>query len=224
MKIEITKIELSTSIPVNQLHGTGLRGSIGNLEIIKDRSEFHHHYNDKLVYQHPKIQYRILEGQFQIIGIEEGSFLLKAFQYLEQINVYDKQYYVRCQKNSITEDVGILNGFFKYKILTPWLPLNQDNYHEYKQCKNQQEKQIYLGRKFAGNILSFSKAIKYEVPSDILVHLNVYEYGRVFTNDIKTGLLGFLGTLESNFKLPQWGWGIGKWSARGYGVMKLMEE
>ena len=88
----------------------------------------------------------------------------------------------------------------------------------------QQEKVDYLQRKLIGHLLSFSKIIKYEVPGEIIIKLNIYEYGRSFTNDIKTGLLGFMGTFETNFKLPQWGWGIGKWSARGYGLMKLMEE
>jgi len=224
MKAELTKLDLITSIPINQLHGTGLRGTIGNLEILKNRPEFHHHFENKLVYQHPKIQFRILEGQFQIIGIEEGAYLLKAFPEVDKIKVYEQQYYVRCQKKSTSEMIGISDRFFQYKIITPWLPLNQQNYHEYNQLKNQEEGISYLEGKFANNIISFSKAIKYEVPSEIIVHLNVYEYGRVHTNDIKTGLLGFLGTLESNFKLPHWGWGIGKWSARGYGVMKLMEE
>ena len=224
MNIETTLITLVTSIPVNQFHATGLRGSLGNLNFLKNRPEFHHHFNNKLVYQHPKIQYRIFEGQFQIIGIEEGSYLLIAFPEIDRIKIYEQQYYVQTHKKSITETVGLSCDFHKYKIVIPWLPLNRENYREYKQLKNQKSKQNDLQGKFANNIISFSKAIKYEVPDDIIVRLNVYEYGRVYTNDIKTGLLGFLGTLETNFKLPHWGWGIGKWSARGYGIMKLMEE
>ena len=133
MNIEITKINLLTEIPINQLHATGLRGSIGNLDLIKNRSEFHHHSNNGLIYKHPSIQYRIIEGQFQIAGIEEGSFLLKAFPDLDQLIVYDQKYYFKCKKNSLTEAVGLTDQFLKYKILTPWLPLNQVTFREYRQ-------------------------------------------------------------------------------------------
>lgn len=222
--IEIIRIKLTTQIPINQLHATGLRGSIASLALLKNRSEFHQHSPSGLVYRHPRIQYHVLNGQFQLAGIADGAFLLKAFPDLEQLIVYGQIYYIKPEVKTESNLIGVSEKMIRYHIITPWLPLNRDSFQAYLKLNDHHKKKLLLQKKLIGNLLSFSKSIQYEVKQEIKVNLNSYETGRCFTNDIKTGLLGFLGTFETNFQLTADGWGIGKWAGRGYGIMKLVEE
>lgn len=222
--IELTEMIFKSGIPINQLHATGLRGAISNRKIVAKRTEFHHHQDNHLVFSHPKIQYQVHEAQYRMIGAEEGSFLLQALPAIDHLKVYEQIYYFSTSKDTTVEQIGLSQQFFQYKIVTPWLALNQDNYREYRSLNNSDSKRNFLQKKMIGNMLSFSKSMKYEVVDEIKVTLHVYEYGKAYTNDINTGLIGFLGTMETNFKLPEIGWGLGKWASRGYGIMKFMED
>jgi len=220
IRVELAKLDLVTNIPVNQFHATGLRGSVGNLEMLVNRSEFHHHKDEKLVYSHPKIQYRVENGMFHMVGIQEGAFLLKALPPIEKLEIYNQVYFTQNHTNSLVESIGLDEFIYEYKIITPWIALNQDNVKVYRTLKTRNERNEFLGKKLIGNLLSFSKTIQYEVPDTITIQGNFYEYGKAYSNDIKLGLIGFLGTFETNFKLPLFGWGLGKWSSRGYGIVR----
>ena len=101
---------------------------------------------------------------------------------------------------------------------TPWIGLNEKNYAKYLRIKhNRRLVNDLLRRILIGNIISMCKAVRYVAESKIEAVLDLRESGKL---EIKKGveMIAFEGKFEVNFEIPDF-WGIGKFSARGYGTV-----
>ena len=75
MKYNIVNLILKTDLNLTA-SPTKVRGFLGN--IYKDYPILHNHYaNDKFLYSYPYVQYKIINGNIVIVGIDEGAELLK---------------------------------------------------------------------------------------------------------------------------------------------------
>jgi len=218
MNLEKTEIWITTENPLELKDGRAIRGFFGNL--YKNRPEFHGHIGDKLVYKHPLIQYKVLDGSALIVGLKEGAYLLKAVPRLEFLEIH-------FQKNSIvkqdtTTDVlhfGLIKDMIRYSFVTPWVGLNEENYDKYISLNtNLAEAKALLNRILAGNLLSMSKSLGYVVEDRIRIISHLEECEAI---EAKEGvkLSAFKGEFEANFVIPDL-WGIGKFSSRGYGTVR----
>ena len=193
--------------------GKAVRGFLGNM--YRNRMEFHGHKGDKLVYKHPLIQYKIFGSSALVIGLKEGSYLLKAVPNLEYLEIYRQKYPILKQNTCVTSvPFGLTDGTFRYTFSTPWTGLNEDNYKNYLALKDDKDKIYGLFEKILiGNILSMSKSLGYVVDDKIRLKARLNENG---TARVKDGveLMAFLGDFETNFMIPEF-WGIGKFSSRG---------
>jgi hypothetical protein len=211
-----------------------LRGFFGHE--YKNRPEFHHHLPTGLLYQHPLIQYKILDGAGWITGLKEGAFLLLSMNPPEEVYIRNKHIRVinyRFIRNKTT--FGITEEPIRYQFGTPWLPFNSENHRQFERIQRDQDKvNELLGKILIGNLLSLSKAVKYVVSRRLQASIHL-ELARVFTlkppddrpfgaNTQKPGLkmLGFEGEFEVNFALPNL-WDIGKSAARGFGAVQKKE-
>lgn len=206
-----------------------LRGFFGHE--YKNRPEFHHHLPTGLIYQHPLIQYKVLDGAGWITGLKEGAFLLLSMKPPEEVYIRNK--HIRVVNHRfirIKTTFGITEEPIRYQFGTPWLPFNSENYRQFERMQRDQSRvDELLGKTLIGNLLSLSKAVKYAVPSRLQVSLDLKLAGeftlkppdrRPFgSNTQKPGLkmLGFKGEFEVNFALPNL-WGIGKSVSRGFGA------
>jgi len=212
-----------------------LRGFFGHE--YKNRPEFHHHLPTGLLYQHPLIQYKVLDGAGWITGLKEGAFLLLSMNPPEEVYIRNKHIRVvnhRFIRNKTT--FGITEEPIRYKFGTPWLPFNSENHRQFERIQRDQNKvDELLGKILIGNLLSLSKAVKYAVSKRLQASMAL-ELAGVFTlkpqnkrpfgaNKQKPALrmLGFKGEFEVNFALPHL-WGIGKSAARGFGAVIKKEE
>ena len=130
MNIEKAEIWITTENPLELTDGRALRGYFGNL--YKNRSEFHGHRGDNLIYKHPLIQYKVFGGSALVIGLKEGAYLLKAVPKLEFLEIYFQKYSIL--KQSTTTDVvhfGLTENMIHYSFVTPWVGLNEENYYKY---------------------------------------------------------------------------------------------
>ena len=204
-----------------------LRGFFGHE--YQNRPEFHHHLPTGLIYQHPLIQYKVLDGEGWITGLKEGAFLLLALKPPEKVYIHNQHIRVvnhRFIRDKIT--FGMIEEPIQYRFATPWLPLNNENHRQFEKIQKDQSKvNALLGKVLIGNLLSLSKVVKYVVPNRLQVSLDL-ELSGAFT--IKQGrqnqdlkMLGFEGEFEVNFALPNL-WGIGKSAARGFGTVIKKEE
>ncbi len=182
----------------------------------------HNHKGDQFRYATPLIQYRVLDGQVIIIGIGEGAEVLRAISFdHDQLRIGERFLTILERRVNLSEAIlGIVNSSVHYKILTPWLALNEENYERYKTAGPKEQKDL-LRRILIGNILSMSKGLGYVVTEEIKVSkLDVYPI-QTPVRLKGVGMTGFKGTFGVNFELPDY-IGLGKSVSRGFGTIKRM--
>ena len=90
MKYNIINLTLKTDLKLTATP-TKVRGFIGNE--YKDYPILHNHYsNDKFLYTYPYVQYKIINGDIIIIGIDEGAQLIKKIAPELSTLSLDKEY------------------------------------------------------------------------------------------------------------------------------------
>lgn len=216
-------ISLLFDKPISQLvRPKDLRGAISHLN--KDNVLFHQHEKDEyLVYKYPLIQYKIIEGRGVIVGLDKGAVAAAKLNLIQKhLNLENAEYIVEQQVMSFsTPCLGINDRGEKYKLLFPWLALNEKNYEKYQRVGSRTKKKVLLEKILIGNILSMSKSLGYTVHAPIKVkNLNLKEKK---TSLKGTPMLGFLGTFSVNFEIPDY-WGIGKSVSRGFGTVKKVNN
>ncbi|AZR72427.1 hypothetical protein BBF96_02860 [Anoxybacter fermentans] len=217
IKQSILQFEIGENLSLN--YGHYLRGYFANRfsEVL-----FHNHLQDgKLRYGYPLIQYKIVEGKPIVIGLNEGADLLgKYFLDLTELVLRNKVY-KGFEKKLEVKNIKIKTTStmkYCYQFLSPWVALNQKNYHIYLQNKNSMHfnEKEFLQRLLVGNILSFAKSIGWWVESQIFI---LPEVRQVMVNFKGQKLIGFVGHFYSNVALPDL-IGLGNSSARGFGTIK----
>ena len=222
MIIQQIILRLKTELPLSE-HGNALRGYIANQ--FPQYDILHNHREDgSLLYLYPRIQYKVINGEGYIIGIEEGVAIIREIEpMIDNLNLKDKNYPV-LQKQLTLENVrfGLSDTPIKFSFIKPWLALNEQNYHVYIRSGSQKKKEVILKNILKGNLLSLAKSIGYIVDKQIEVTSLTFEERECFLKG--TPMLGFLGTFSVNFEIPDY-WGIGKSVSRGFGtVVKLKNE
>ena len=194
-----------------------LRGYIANR--FKEYPILHHHIEEVgYLYTYPRVQYKIIEGTPLILGIEEGTVVLKKISDdITELKLGKNRYKVESiQMTQMNAEFGPCRENHHYKFLTPWLALNQENYERYREIKDWKEKKEFLNGILVGNLLSMCKSLDYVVTSKLYVHSRLddeqVEYKGV-------PLIGFTGEFRVNFAIPDY-MGLGKSVSRGFGTVK----
>ena len=193
-----------------------LRGFFGNFfsEII----EFHNHLDQiTFNYQTPNIQYRVVDGNLSILGINEGGDIL--LQSIEKIKL--DQIILNGINNKIIEkeikitfpELEIKDESFDYKFESFWIALNKENYKKYKRGE------FSLDIQLRNNILEFFKSCGVQAEKRIIASGNFEEH-QVIEKD--TTILGFTGTFKTNVNLPEL-IALGKRKSIGFGIIKRIE-
>lgn len=179
----------------------------------------HQHLTDnKFLYKAPLIQYKFLNGQPFVLGINQGAEVLqKIHEDINYLKIGRTEYQVR-EKTIVfkTDYFGITNSNITYSFLTPWLALNENNYEKYQKFGSWEKRKEMLERILIGNIISMSKSLGYTVPAPIKVNIHHIKEIQTFLKD--TPMIGFLGDFSVNFEIPDY-WGIGKSVSRGFGTV-----
>lgn len=183
---------------------------------------FHQHLEDgKLLYRTPLIQYKVIDGQPLVVGINQGADTLqRIYEKIEYLKIGEEEYRVREKEiNWRMDDFGTTESPIPYRFLTPWLALNEKNYELYRRMSSWQERKPLLKRILIGNIISLSKSLGYTVSE--WIEAEIMEIEEIPTRLKGIPMLGFLGTFSLNFWIPDY-WGIGKSVSRGFGTVKRL--
>jgi len=178
----------------------------------------HNHLsNNKFLYQYPRIQYKTVNHAKMILGLVEGVDVLQSiYNQYDQIVLAGHTYQIFSKEISLKiEDFGIASENIKYKFLTPWFALNEENYQRYKNY-NYADRTDQLKSILIRNIMAVAKTFQYFVDSKIIVNTNLKETSIKFKGK---DVIGFLGTFQVNFNLPDY-IGLGKSVSRGFGTIK----
>jgi len=174
----------------------------------------------KFLYKYPRIQYKTINRVKVILGLEEGiNVLQNIYNQCDQI-VLDGYSYQIFSKEIVLkeEDFGISSENIKYKFLTHWFALNEDNYQRYKNY-NYPERTDQLKSILIRNIMAIAKTFQYFVESKIIVKTDLKETSIKFK---RKDMIGFYGTFQVNFNLPDY-IGLGKSVSRGFGTIKKLK-
>ncbi|TFH39060.1 MAG: hypothetical protein E4G94_11470 [ANME-2 cluster archaeon] len=177
----------------------------------------HQHNTDHLIYRYPLVQYKIIEGTPMVLGINEGTEVLKEiYDQYDTINLNGNVYEIMERGISVKNaDFGLCDEMQHYRFATPWFALNQENYKRFYLAGGKTERAGLLNRTLTGNILSMAKSLAYQVPDRIQCETDVtIRKGRQKDTNIMT----FIGTFSTNFHIPEY-LGLGKSVSRGFGAV-----
>jgi len=215
VKLRVFTLRVLTDAPIDA-SAAQLRGFFATK--FNDYQLLHHHSADKLIYDYPRVQYKVIDGQHLVLGIDEGVEVLKEiYDQYESLRLGSMTYNVIGQEFGVKQrELSVSDEYCVYTFKTPWLALNQANYQKFYACKNRMERLELLSRTLIGNLLSMSKSFGYAVPQRIEAVVDV--------NAAKTHLKGvsvmaFHGRFTTNFEIPEL-LGIGKSVSRGYGAVQ----
>ncbi|HHW00812.1 MAG TPA: CRISPR-associated endonuclease Cas6 [Clostridiaceae bacterium] len=218
MKIDYTLVRFE-NIFLQARQATKLRGYFANK--FPDEEIISNHSGDKFVYNYPKVQYKVIDGQPIICGICEGSSLISQIGFnTNEIDIDGEKINVS-QTKIIRKPVefGVCDNYVEYRFITPWMALNQKNIGRYIKATDF-EKEDILKRILIGNILSMSKGFGYKVDCMLHAWLDVEECHVKFKNiDMKA----FKGRFKVNFLIPEY-LGLGKAVSRGLGTVVRAER
>lgn len=196
-----------------------LGGFIGNK--FKDLTLLHNHYGDTSLFTYPLVQYKVINGNIIILGIEEGGEIINNIS--SQINSLDldKQYNVTEKIISQKEvDVKPSSEEKHYVFLTPWIGLNQKNYSKFNSINDWKEKKNFLNNIIVGNLLSMSKGLGIVVNKRLYVKSKL-DFKRVQYKSVIMN--GFVGEFKVHYDIPDF-FGIGKGVSHGFGCVKQIRD
>ena len=182
----------------------------------------HNHLgNNKFLYQYPRIQYKTIDDTKMILGLADGvNVLQNIYNQYDKITLGEHSYQIFSKEIILKEeDFGIASENVKYKFLTPWFALNEENYHRYKKY-HYSERADQLRSILIRNMMAIAKTFQYFIDSKIIVNTKLKETTIKFKGE---EVIGFLGTFQVNFNLPDYV-GLGKSVSRGFGAIKKLND
>ena len=203
-------VKLNAPLKFTNKDAEKLRGFIGT--IFQKEILYHNHINTLTFnYQSSKIYYKVLNGTLSIIGIKEGAeSLIENYEKIKYVNINGK--IISIEKEITIKDYNLLindKKIYKYKFLSPWFALNQENYQKYK------EGNFDLNFQLRNNIIEFFKSSGVWANKKIEVE-GIFKENLIVQKNTK--VLGFVGEFITNVKLPNY-IGLGKRKSIGYGTI-----
>lgn len=217
-RLEVTEYRLRLSRAVQPGEIPRLRGFFGH-EFAEQVLLHHHREDGTLVYDYPRVQFKVLDRTAVLIGLAQGSdLLLDLWTEVERARIGEEALAV-LEAGIVrrVEWLGETEEPLCYRFLLPWLALNQDNYHRYVQAAADEERQALLARTLVGNCLSLAKSFGHRVDARLQADCSRLREVPVTLKDVP--MVGFLGEFRVNFRLPAHA-GIGKSVARGFGTVE----
>lgn len=217
LELSLTEYQLKLSRELSPSETPRLRGFFGNA--FADQILLHNHKGDgTFIYTYPRVQFKILNKQAVLIGLEEGSDLL-AQLWLEVDQTKLGIETLAVQESTVQKrrvEIGESKRMVTYRFLTPWLALNQNNARRYHTLSKDIDRCRLLERILVGNCLSFAKSFHHNVTLRLQADCSKL---RPVNRRLKgITMQGFMGLFSVNFLLPD-RVGIGKSVSRGFGTV-----
>jgi len=219
MKIKLSYLILKTDNPVLE-NPAKLRGYLG--ERFKEHPLLHHHIQEAgYLYTYPLIQYKIIEGQAFILGIEEGAGVIKEISDKIDKLILGSRVYSVNEKILYQKEFNIKHGKkTQYSFISPWVALNSKNYNSFTTIDNWKDRKIFLNNILTGNILSMCKGLGIIVNRKLYVHTHLEKENVDFKG---IPMIGFKGEFTVNLHIPDF-FGLGKGVSQGFGSVKGVKD
>lgn len=214
MILKILRLTLHSDAPMRG-DAARLRGFFATT--FNEYALLHQHVTDRLIYKYPLIQYKMLDGSPLVLGINEGSDVLKEiYDKFNEIKLGESKYSIMERGITVkSEEFGCTEEIHSYSFSTPWLALSQDNYPKYLNAGREEKKDL-LRRILVGNLLSASKGLGYVAKEHIRLEVGQMRDEICLLKGMK--VTGIRGEFTATFAIPQF-MGLGKSVSRGFGAV-----
>ncbi len=168
-------------------------------------------------YFYPRLQYKIVRGSPMIAAVNEGCDLLWGlYKQLDEVSQAQTEWQIT-EKRMIDRKApfGLVSEFIKYRFLTPWLALPEENFKKYLRLDDSARERM-LAKILEGHIRSVSESLHYDITDEIRIRLKI-KPDYIFQRDIHVA--GLFGSFLVNFEIPNF-LGLGKSVSRGFGTIK----
>ncbi len=172
-------------------------------------------YRNRFLY--PRVQIKILNEQVYMIGIHEGvDPIVELADRLDILDFGNITFQVFDTEVDIKDDqFRAVDRLVRYRLLTPWVALNQTTGSRYKFLNNT-ERIGFLNRLLGQNIVFLAREMGVELQDKIFTKVNLTS---MFPKPVDERNWGaFSGEFRANFLLPNY-LGIGNGITRGYGAV-----
>ena len=218
IQIGFARLKLHLDRPMRSGEAPALRGFFGNK--FEDEVLLHNHGpNDELIYQYPKVQYKVIDRVANVIGIEEGAKVLeRLWLSIDQTKIGGQELQVLDSQFQWTdESIVITSQPNQYRFATPWLALNQQNFREYTQLRTTEAQFDKLNKTLVGNTLSLCKSLGIFLQERLVADCSKL---RTMRTTLKgQTMVGFVGSFTLNLQIPDL-LGLGKSVSRGFGTIE----
>lgn len=219
MKLKSFYLTLKTNEFVRE-SPSKLRGYIANQ--FKEYPILHHHVHQGYFYGYPRVQYKIMDGTPLILGIEEGSTVLREiYSEINELVLGHQQYTIVEKKiTELDSEINCTGKNCQYTFLSPWIGLNNENHAKYVRIYDWKEKKIFLNNILVGNILSMSKGLEFVVDRTLRVHSHLDQVQVQYKG---VPFIAFTGKFQVNFEIPDF-FGLGKGVSQGFGTVAQLNQ
>jgi hypothetical protein len=220
-KMSIARLILKLERPLRSGEAPALRGFFGNA--FEDEVLLHNHgANNELIYQYPKVQYKIVDRVANVIGIEEGGTVLeRLWLSIDQTRIGNQDLRVLDSIFQWSEEsISVTPEPVSYRFATPWLALNQSNFRDYMRLPTAHEKSEKLNKMIIGNALSLCKSLGIFLQERLVADCSKLQTSKVSLKG--QPMISFLGHFTLNLQLPTL-LGLGKSVSRGFGSVERQE-
>ena len=222
VKIRVLLIEFENKIAAYEL--PAFRGAVSDIAGYK-HILFHNHNHHSFRYAYPLIQYKRVREKPALLCIEAGVDEVHHFfeNKHDHLILGNREYELKVSGIHLNQFmIQIWDRSFRYRLHN-WLPLNQHNYKEYKNLKNDIERIEFLNNILFGNILSFAKGIGWHLDKEKL-QVRIHDIDR--QNIVKVKNIpreSYTLEFSNNVFLPNY-IGLGKNASLGFGTVKQIKN
>ena len=219
--IEVTEYRLRLGRKIKRSEAPQLRGFFGRT--FSEALLLHQHRDDgTLVYDYPRVQFKVLDDTACLIGLVQGSDLLsRLWMEVDQTKLGNETLPVLEARISKRWDrIGDVPEPEVYRFVTPWLALNQRNERRFTEAPDEDQRLEILQRTLVGNCISLAKSFGHEVTRRLTADCSRLRQVRTSLKGVP--MRGFVGPFRVNFLLPSH-IGIGKSVSRGFGTVDRIE-
>lgn len=178
-----------------------------------------HNADGTVIYQYPRVQFKVVDREALLLGFNEGSELLQElWPKMDQSRLGDDEMPVlESRFETSSHEFNVTAEPIEYTFATPWLALNQKNFREYVGSRNQRFRKDELSRILAGNCLGMAKSLGIRFADRISADCRGLT--SIKTTLKGSGMIGFVGKFLLNLELPEF-IGLGKSVSRGFGTIE----
>ena len=174
-------------------------------------------------YRYPLIQYRVNRGRAAIVALNEGADMLGDILAKRQWEILldNKSTPLRIADLQMREHTLAYTETPQNYMLRNWIALNQQNYREYIQIEDMEERAQRLEKLLAAQIITFAKYMDWQIPEHFTANIHQFMPNIVSYHGNK--LIAF----DVRFDVPLWlpnGIGLGKAVSHGFGVVEKMRS